>query len=123
MYKGDKITTYSDILKHLNLDCRDDTAKFAKEFQKDKDSKEAYRQASDAFIEILQALHPPNINNVKMSTGDWYIYLKRVHKHNFSIEHDAKLRKHKFEQIAYEQAKQDMQARQGGRKHTDGSLS
>jgi len=53
MYKGDKITTYSDILKHLNLDCAEDTKKFADSFQKDNDSKEAYRQASEAFVEIL----------------------------------------------------------------------
>lgn len=96
-YKGHKITTYSDILEHLNLDVREDTDKFAREFAKDKDSKLAYKQATDEFEKILDALHPPNISNVKMSTGDWYIYLKRVHKHNFSIEHDAKLRKKKFE--------------------------
>lgn len=79
---------------------REETKKFADDFhnnEKDKDSLKAYDLATMEFMKILDALHPPNISNVKMSTGDWYIYLKRVHKHNFSIEHDAKLRKHKFE--------------------------
>ena len=109
-YKGHKIASYKDLLGHVDLDVRDDIAKFAGEFQKDQHSKEAYREATEAFTKILDDLRPQNIDAAKMGAGDWYIYLERVNKNKFSIEEHAKKRKQEFEMIAHEQAKQDMQA-------------
>ena len=81
------------MLSHVDLDVIDDLAKFAGEFQKDQHSKEAYKEATDEFIKIMDNLRPNNIKAAKMGAGDWYIYLERIHKHKFSIEEHARKRK------------------------------
>ena len=102
-YKGSQITTYNDILDHLDLDLLN-PGKIKAE------SKELF---DEEFFKLIQRVKP-DIKYFEQGFGDKLLYLRRVDKLKYDILEEQKLRKQRAFQLEMKKARELRDAGKGG---------